>query len=392
MVRPISSWSLSITQTSIFSVQMKYRKHRPIWRKLIFFRPLNKLETVESLRERRFASHLIQSKRVLAFLAGLKVKLKRHLTQMMLMKGMLPFYIHRISALISPVHSVETGPGAIVPPSLGKCLDLIDPENSCWCHQLKTDNKSSIRNSETIKNFNRFRLERFGKAMSGTGSWEVPGAVLNGKGLNFLNICVNFLHRVWLEFSTSWKLGCWRWGRNRLYKYAPCFSLFLNGWRWTRPKVRYPGSSCGSRNGWKGTLQPYSVWSFRWRSRTGLESEMPRTIRISSHLPRHVVTACDYSSFRKPPILNSSWLLQDTACPERSCISASRSFTRLAQWFCTTDPSAASWGCHNWYEAPYSRFCSASGMSRRYRHIWWLRRRRRCRKRPCSCSFTSESG
>ena len=102
------------------------------------------------------------------------------------MTGMLLFYIHRISALIFPVDSVETGPGAIVLPSLGKCLDSIDPENSCWCHQLKTDSKPSIRKSETIKNFNRFRLERFGKAMSGTGSWEVPGAVLNGKGLNFL--------------------------------------------------------------------------------------------------------------------------------------------------------------------------------------------------------------
>ncbi|KAJ7143712.1 hypothetical protein C8R44DRAFT_845906 [Mycena epipterygia] len=29
-------------------------------------------------------------------------------------------------------------------------------------------------------NPNRFRLERFGKAMAGTGSWEAPGAVLNG--------------------------------------------------------------------------------------------------------------------------------------------------------------------------------------------------------------------
>jgi hypothetical protein len=28
---------------------------------------------------------------------------------------------------------------------------------------------------------NRFRLERFGKAMSGTGSWEAPGGVLSGK-------------------------------------------------------------------------------------------------------------------------------------------------------------------------------------------------------------------
>jgi hypothetical protein len=86
--------------------------------------------------------------------------------------------------------SVETGPGAIVPPSLGKCLDTIDPENSYWSHQLHkdigTDSKPSTRKSDTIKNSNRFRLERFGKAMSGTGSWEAPGAVLNGKRLNFL--------------------------------------------------------------------------------------------------------------------------------------------------------------------------------------------------------------
>lgn len=32
-------------------------------------------------------------------------------------------------------------------------------------------------------NPNRFRLERFGKAMSGTESWEVPGAVLHGSSL-----------------------------------------------------------------------------------------------------------------------------------------------------------------------------------------------------------------
>lgn len=36
-------------------------------------------------------------------------------------------------------------------------------------------------NPATISDINRFRLERFGKAMSGTGSWEAPGAVFNGK-------------------------------------------------------------------------------------------------------------------------------------------------------------------------------------------------------------------
>jgi hypothetical protein len=30
-------------------------------------------------------------------------------------------------------------------------------------------------------NPNQFRLERFGKAMTGTDSWEVPGAVLHGE-------------------------------------------------------------------------------------------------------------------------------------------------------------------------------------------------------------------
>ncbi|KAJ7080600.1 O-methyltransferase [Mycena belliarum] len=34
--------------------------------------------------------------------------------------------------------------------------------------------------SNSTPNPNRFRLERFGKAMAGTGSWEAPGAVLHG--------------------------------------------------------------------------------------------------------------------------------------------------------------------------------------------------------------------
>jgi hypothetical protein len=34
-------------------------------------------------------------------------------------------------------------------------------------------------------NANRFRLERFGKAMSGTCSWEAPGAILNSAILHF---------------------------------------------------------------------------------------------------------------------------------------------------------------------------------------------------------------
>lgn len=113
--------------------------------------------------------------------------MKQQLAQMAMMMGTYAS-LRRTSAFPSDFlfDSVETGPGAIVPPSLGKCLDTIDPENSYRIHQLRTDSKPSIRKSETIKDSNRFRLERFGKAMSGTGSWEAPGAVLNGKGLNFL--------------------------------------------------------------------------------------------------------------------------------------------------------------------------------------------------------------
>lgn len=34
-------------------------------------------------------------------------------------------------------------------------------------------------------NPNRFRLERFGRAMSGTGNWEAPGAVLQGEASSY---------------------------------------------------------------------------------------------------------------------------------------------------------------------------------------------------------------
>jgi hypothetical protein len=42
---------------------------------------------------------------------------------------------------------------------------------------LETPTKSDLEDG----NPNRYRLERFGKAMSGSVSWEVPAAVLNGK-------------------------------------------------------------------------------------------------------------------------------------------------------------------------------------------------------------------
>ena len=92
------------------------------------------------------------------------------------MMGMFIFDERRLFPLSFLFDSVESGPGAIV--------DMIDPENSYHGHQLRKDirrdSKPSISKSETVRNSNRFRLERFGKAMSGTGSWETPGAVLNG--------------------------------------------------------------------------------------------------------------------------------------------------------------------------------------------------------------------
>lgn len=45
------------------------------------------------------------------------------------------------------------------------------------------------------RNPNRFRLERFGKAMSGTDGWEVPGAVLSGE-----RCCLRVLGRVGSDF------------------------------------------------------------------------------------------------------------------------------------------------------------------------------------------------
>jgi hypothetical protein len=97
---------------------------------------------------------------------------------------------NQINWLSSPdflCSSVETGPGAILPPALGKWQDTIDPEGGHQSRKkslshTRADSESSISSKpETVKNSNRFRLERFGKAMSGTGSWEAPGAILNGE-------------------------------------------------------------------------------------------------------------------------------------------------------------------------------------------------------------------
>jgi hypothetical protein len=56
------------------------------------------------------------------------------------------------------------GLGAVGPAALGKATD-----------------ESILGQTAQDKNPNRFRLERFGKAMSGSVSWEAPSAVLNGR-------------------------------------------------------------------------------------------------------------------------------------------------------------------------------------------------------------------
>ncbi|KAJ4474486.1 O-methyltransferase [Lentinula aciculospora] len=52
--------------------------------------------------------------------------------------------------------------------SIGKSADMYSSKGSIH------------KTHDPVVNPNRFRLERFGKAMTGTASWEAPGAVLNG--------------------------------------------------------------------------------------------------------------------------------------------------------------------------------------------------------------------
>lgn len=40
--------------------------------------------------------------------------------------------------------------------------------------------RAPLQKQSEHSNANQYRLERFGKAMTGTGSWEAPGGVLNG--------------------------------------------------------------------------------------------------------------------------------------------------------------------------------------------------------------------
>ncbi|RDB30841.1 4-O-methyltransferase 1 [Hypsizygus marmoreus] len=68
---------------------------------------------------------------------------------------------------------IELGPGSLGPVALG-----ISPPSSPRS-PVDTGGKEKGL-AVDITHSNRYRLERFGKAMAGTGSWEAPGAVLNG--------------------------------------------------------------------------------------------------------------------------------------------------------------------------------------------------------------------
>ncbi|KAF8634693.1 hypothetical protein AX15_000751 [Amanita polypyramis BW_CC] len=82
-----------------------------------------------------------------------------------------------LSRLLGSSIESQCGPGEVVRPALGLT-------NGTKRHMACTSSgrTSSYRPTDSIpdENPNRFRLERFGKAMTGTGSWEAPGAIFNG--------------------------------------------------------------------------------------------------------------------------------------------------------------------------------------------------------------------
>ena len=77
--------------------------------------------------------------------------------------------------------SVEShcGPGEVVRPARGLLVDLNRHDRVAQTSSGQTPSYRPVT-SVSDENPNRFRLERFGKAMTGTGSWEAPGAIFNG--------------------------------------------------------------------------------------------------------------------------------------------------------------------------------------------------------------------
>ena len=84
-------------------------------------------------------------------------------------------------------YSTELGHGSDYPSAVG----LPDPQPDPT-HKRMSKRDLSDCSPAAFSDINRFRLERFGKAMSGTGSWEAPGGVLSGKS----GICMRCSNKV----------------------------------------------------------------------------------------------------------------------------------------------------------------------------------------------------
>lgn len=78
--------------------------------------------------------------------------------------------------------SVEShcGPGEVVRPARGLLVNFNRHDRVSQTSSAQTPSYRPVA-LVSDENPNRFRLERFGKAMTGTGSWEAPGAIFNGK-------------------------------------------------------------------------------------------------------------------------------------------------------------------------------------------------------------------
>ena len=51
----------------------------------------------------------------------------------------------------------------------------------------------------------KHRLERFGKAMVGTGSWEAPGAILNGAFATTVGLVSDYFFYVLSHHRSPWE-------------------------------------------------------------------------------------------------------------------------------------------------------------------------------------------
>ena len=104
------------------------------------------------------------------------------------------------------------------------------------------------------RNPNQLRLERFGKAMLGTGSWEAPGAVLSGMYEVWSTL------RIYSEYMRFIRIGL------SSIAHARCLHLLSHGqWllRWVRRYVDIPPQSIStSKCSFLERPGRQRVWSF----------------------------------------------------------------------------------------------------------------------------------